>query len=142
MRKALEDMTPTERQSEIFRRAQTLQNADVPPTEDEIAQAPILENWFLARAMGTTIVSGETDHPELGAGRIMTSLVIAMNVDAGWMRSNSRVYRLGHQLRYDDPIIAEQSRINGLKLDDIRLLSKRINSNRDKLDKRLNALIY
>lgn len=129
--------------SEIERYEAALRLADETPSAKALAAAPLLENWFFARdALTLAHLSGEPDsHPELGAGKpVLTSPLVAMDLEAGWARSFNRLYRLGTPLRHDDPRVAERCGFMGVRLDDIRLLSKRMNSNRESLGKRLRSL--
>lgn len=129
--------------SEIERYEAALRAVDETPSAEALAAAPLLDNWFFARDMQTsTHLSGEPDnHPELGGGKpILTSILVAMDLEAGWARSFNRLYRLGTPLSHDDPRVADRCGFMGVRLDDIRLLSKRMNSNRESIAKRLRAL--
>jgi len=61
------------------------------------AEAPILENWEMARRPIPCLVGHSFGHPRLiGSGRpIMTSDLWLMSADQSWARTLSRWYRLG-----------------------------------------------
>lgn len=66
------------------------------PTAAELAAAPVIAEWTKVpdlsamRLLGT--VSG---HPLIGPGAGLTSQVVAIDLTAGWMRSGTRLWRLG-----------------------------------------------
>ena len=129
--------------AEVKRLETALSLVDQAPSAEEIAAAPLLDNWFLGRSLRSTCLVGEAkDHPELGSNPISTSLVLAMDVDVGWARTISRVYGLGHQLQHDDPRIEERSGFFGILPDDMRKLPKRLNSNREAVEKHLRVLTH
>lgn len=70
-----------------------------PPTPGELAAAPLLERWSLARVdgdVGLALVGSVTGHPRLGdRPGIVTSELVAMDPDHNWVRTRSRIYRLG-----------------------------------------------
>ncbi|MDF3608352.1 ATP-dependent Lon protease [Paracoccus sp. DMF-8] len=70
------------------------------PTEEDLAQAPILSDWKAAISPGGHVMLwGEvTDHPLLGNASIHTSQLIAIDPAAGWARTASRWYRLGRSI--------------------------------------------
>lgn len=80
--------------------------AEAGPTEEDIAQAPVLSDWKAAISPGDHVMLwGEvTDHPLLGNARIHTSQLIAIDPEAGWARTASRWYRLGRSI---DALAAE-----------------------------------
>lgn len=72
-----------------------------PPTDDELAEAPLLRRWTLARVpgdVGLALVGSVEGHPRLGdKPAIVTSELIAFCPDDGWAVTRSRVYRLAPQ---------------------------------------------
>ena len=71
------------------------------PSEPELAAAPLLSNWSLARVsgdVGLALVGSVRGHPRLGdRPAIVTSELVAFYPDDGWARTRSRVYRLAQQ---------------------------------------------
>lgn len=70
------------------------------PSEADLADAPMLTSWAvqpdtygLVRLIG--FVSG---HPQLPDGCVTTSVVLAADEQAGWVRTVSRYYKLGSRL--------------------------------------------
>lgn len=80
--------------------------AEAGPTEEDLAQAPILSDWKAAISPGGHVMLwGEvTNHPRLGNASIHTSQLIAIDPEAGWARTASRWYRLGRSI---DALAAE-----------------------------------
>lgn len=76
-----------------------LESGWAPPPE-MLADAPLLEDWLLARhPMGDVCLVGRcTGHPRLPDGPTNTSPVVALDPAAGWARTVSRWYRLGRKL--------------------------------------------
>ena len=82
------------------------------PSADELACAPLLENWRATDTqlnneqdslpMGLVLVGRVTGHPGLGDARsIRTSQLIWLDRKHKWARTWNRIYRLGK--RIDDP---------------------------------------
>lgn len=69
------------------------------PTEEDLAGAPLLSEWVAHPALdGLSFVGVVTSHPKIADGHLSrTSVVLAVDVDAGWVRTVSRYYRLGPQ---------------------------------------------
>ncbi|MBT0778459.1 DUF6634 family protein [Paracoccus sp. pheM1] len=79
------------------------------PTEEDLADAPILSDWKAAISPGGHVMLwGEvTDHPLLGNASIHTSQLIAIDPEAGWARTASRWYRLGQSIDALEAELAE-----------------------------------
>jgi hypothetical protein len=73
------------------------------PKEGDIADAPVIGNWIaVSRGGELALVGVVAGHPRLrGLRRIVTSPLVAIDIDAGWARTEGRFYRLGPQ--YDPP---------------------------------------
>lgn len=71
------------------------------PSADELAEAPLLSNWRLARVtgdVGLALVGSVEGHPRLGdRPAIVTSELVAFVPEQGWAMTRSRVYRLAPQ---------------------------------------------
>jgi hypothetical protein len=67
------------------------------PSAADLAAAPILNNYILtATSDDRPVVIGEVSgHPGLDDGFIASSAVVAINAAEGYMRTQSRWYRLG-----------------------------------------------
>ena len=87
--------------------------AEAGPTEEDLAQAPVLSGWKAAISPGGHVMLwGEvTDHPLLGNASIHTSQLIAIDPEAGWARTASRWYRLGQPIAALEAEMAES--LNG-----------------------------
>lgn len=66
-------------------------------TDADLAGAPIFSDWMLE--ICGSFVGHVSGHPTIDDGICTTSLVIAMDVDAGWARTVSRYYRLKNRLK-------------------------------------------
>jgi hypothetical protein len=64
------------------------------PTEEELAEAPVLTQWRLAKRPQICLEGIGIGHPLLGTTTILTSGLYAINVNRGWARTYSRFYRL------------------------------------------------
>ena len=64
------------------------------PSNEDLANAPILYNWHLAYRPATILRGVVVGHPRLGMGHIDTSLVYRLDPDRRWARTQSRYYRL------------------------------------------------
>lgn len=71
------------------------------PSERELADAPVLSNWSLARVsgdVGLALVGSVRGHPRLAdRPAVVTSELLAFYPEHGWARTRSRVYRLAPQ---------------------------------------------
>ncbi|WP_449043442.1 DUF6634 family protein [Paracoccus versutus] len=83
--------------------------AEAGPTEEDLAQAPVLSDWMAAISPGGNVMLwGEvTNHPLLGNASIHTSQLIAIDPEAGWARTASRWYRLGRSIDALEAELAE-----------------------------------
>jgi hypothetical protein len=70
------------------------------PGEAELAGAPLLSHWAVETQPGGTgrFVGIVTGHPSIPDGWCTTSIVLVVDIDAGWARTVSRYYRLGPKL--------------------------------------------
>ncbi|ODT67023.1 MAG: hypothetical protein ABS75_25940 [Pelagibacterium sp. SCN 63-23] len=64
------------------------------PSNEDLANAPILYDWHLAYRPTTILRGVVVGHPRLGMGQIETSLVCWLDADRKWARTLSRYYRL------------------------------------------------
>ena len=63
------------------------------PTQEELDKAPLLNNW---RLIGTSLYGHVTGHPRLGdRPNVRTSVVLDLEIEAGWARTLNTLYRLG-----------------------------------------------
>lgn len=65
------------------------------PTADELASAPVIEDWLLAYRIEPALVGTVIGHPELADGPITTSGIFLLDTELGFARSLSRYYNLG-----------------------------------------------
>jgi hypothetical protein len=67
------------------------------PTEEELKDAPLLDDWYLypARPGALVVVATVSGHPRLPDGPVTTSRVTAYDEKAGWCQTLNRLYRLG-----------------------------------------------
>lgn len=73
-------------------------SAGAAPDRHELAAAPLLDGWrrTLVPAVEPALFGRVVDHPRLqGRRQIVTSRLLAIDVDAGFARTLSRFYRLG-----------------------------------------------
>lgn len=72
-----------------------------PPSDAELAAAPLLSKWSLAKVsgdVGLALVGSVEGHPRLGdRPAIVTSELVAFYPEQGWAVTRSRVYRLAAQ---------------------------------------------
>lgn len=70
------------------------------PGETELANAPLLSSWVVEAQFGGAahLIGMVSGHPSVPDGWCTTSVVLAVDVDAGWTRTLSRYYRLGPKL--------------------------------------------
>ena len=71
------------------------------PTDDELADAPLLQVWWLTVSLihGDTIVCGVVSgHPRLRDGPVTTTPPFAADTRRGWMKTRNTLYRLGGHL--------------------------------------------
>ena len=71
------------------------------PSADDLARAPVLDWWRPATRTAPALIGLVAGHPRLRAGATtMTSDLFAIDADAGWARTWSRVYRLGRPVDF------------------------------------------
>ena len=70
------------------------------PGPAELADAPMLAYWTVeALPGGLVCLIGEVaGHPKIADGWCTTSVVLAVDLAGGWVRTVSRYYRLGPRL--------------------------------------------
>lgn len=73
------------------------------PTPGELADAPIITAWSaVPDAVATRLLGHVTGHPIIGPGPGITARVVASDSSRGWMRSTTRLWRLGLPLTVVD----------------------------------------
>jgi hypothetical protein len=76
-----------------------LGSAECGPSPEELAVAPKIDGWWLELIGGWLRARGDlSGHPDISDPHVTTSPVIGFDVDAGWLRTRSRFYRLGRPL--------------------------------------------
>jgi hypothetical protein len=66
------------------------------PTADELAGAPVLDNWALTVRLTSCLAGEVRGHPLLGDRRLIsTSEIFAIDPRGFWARTYSRFYALG-----------------------------------------------
>ncbi|MEO9340446.1 DUF6634 family protein [Mesorhizobium sp. SB112] len=65
------------------------------------ANAPTLDNWKLTVRSAACLVGDVAEHPILGGGKIVTSIVHLISGDLGYARTASRWYRLPRREEVD-----------------------------------------
>lgn len=70
------------------------------PSASDLDNAPFLDAWqVFSDGNGGVYLGGEcTGHPRIRDGYITTSCVVAADLDAGWVRTASRFFRVGQSL--------------------------------------------
>lgn len=69
------------------------------PTAEEIASAPLIENWFEATRPVPCLAGTFHGHPVCKGPFSMTADVWVMAASLGWARTCDRLYRLGEPRR-------------------------------------------
>ena len=74
-----------------------LGTGDLIPTPFELRHAPFLDGWQIKNfsLIGSRVVGVVSGHPLIADGWINTSNPVHADVDAGWLLTQSRFYRLG-----------------------------------------------
>jgi len=67
------------------------------PTQDDLQGAPLLANWRLSSRPVRCLVGYVEGHPLLDGPLITTTPLWAADLDAGWIRTESRFYTLGRR---------------------------------------------
>lgn len=74
----------------------SIYNRLLTPDEDELRNAPLLDDWYLyPRGRVNVLVGKVTGHPRVPDGPVTTSAVVAHDTEIGWARTRNRAYRLG-----------------------------------------------
>lgn len=69
------------------------------PGGDELAEAPVIENWLIGYRLEPAIVGTVRNHPDLADGPVTTSSLFILDPGMGFARTMSRFYVLGQQRR-------------------------------------------
>jgi len=69
--------------------------ADGAPQPEELAGAPLLENWSFDPPIASGMAGYVWGHPTLGDGHVRTTPVVILDSGQTWARTISRFYRLG-----------------------------------------------
>lgn len=69
------------------------------PSEHQLDDAPLLNNWRIVPAPFRVLVGEVTGHPKLADGEIATSQLFMVEDGKTWARTFSRYYRLGTMAR-------------------------------------------
>lgn len=69
--------------------------AGLPPSEEMLAQAPLLEEWRLVPDQSTRLSGFVSGHPRIRPGPLVSSQVFMLDPEQKWARTLSRFYRLG-----------------------------------------------
>ena len=86
--------------AEIRRALVALEAGEAGPTSNDLAVAPLLNDWQAILMRGSCCLAGEVSgHPRL-QGSITTSALIVLDLDLTWARTISRFYRLGSPYRF------------------------------------------
>lgn len=73
------------------------------PTADELRDAPKISSWLTTEFISPALAGMVTGHPKLpGNSGINTSPIAVSARDLGWVRTNSRYYRLGKPFGFDN----------------------------------------
>lgn len=72
--------------------------AGLAPSRREVALAPLLSNWALGERAATCLIGRCHDHPIANGPVVQTSEIYALASDWTWVRTRSRLYRLGQPL--------------------------------------------
>jgi hypothetical protein len=73
------------------------------PSEDDLREAPVIDEWVAIITDGNPSLYGKVyGHPSIPNGhRTLTSSLLAVHVAGGWARTYSRWYQLGEQRKLD-----------------------------------------
>ena len=86
--------------AEIRRALAALEAGEAGPSPNDLAEAPILNDWQAILMRSSCCLAGEVSgHPQLH-GPITTSALIVLDPDLTWARTMSRFYRLGSPFRF------------------------------------------
>lgn len=82
----------------------SIEAANRGPTDNELAEAPLLDNWRVEDWGDHLRLYGSCeDHPEIDDPFVTTSPLLRISFENGWARSRSRWYRLGPNLEMPIP---------------------------------------
>jgi hypothetical protein len=62
----------------------------------------VIDRWALATRSMVSLVGSAAGHPRLGDGMVRTTEIWAIDTQAGWARTLSRLYVLGQAATLDD----------------------------------------
>ena len=94
------DDTQTTVTAEIRRALAALEAGEAGPSPDDLATAPLLNDWHAILMHNSCCLAGEVSgHPQLH-GSITTSALIVLDPGLTWARTVSRFYRLGSPFRF------------------------------------------
>lgn len=66
------------------------------PSEKDLARAPLMRDWVTVRDHAAFRFRGEVSgHPRIGPGPGVTSRLCAVDTEQRWVRTYSRLWRLG-----------------------------------------------
>lgn len=86
--------------AEIKRALAALEAGEAGPSPDDLAAAPLLNDWQAILMRSSCCLAGEVaGHPQLH-GWITTSALIVLDPGLTWARTMSRFYRLGSPFRF------------------------------------------
>lgn len=68
------------------------------PSDEDIAWAPVIEDWSILNEARPCLLGVVTNHPAVDDGPIVTTFVIAADISRGWVRTENTLYRLGDHL--------------------------------------------
>lgn len=88
--------------------ATALAALETPPTETELAAAPLLEGWAPATMINEPVLIGRVHGHPVVNGEVMTSTVIMIDTERGIARTLSRWYRLGCPISEAEPDLVEK----------------------------------
>ena len=73
------------------------------PTPQDLAEAPLLDDYRLASGRVPCLTGEVTGHPRLGDTTVLTTDLWLYAPSLGWARTLSRYYRLGKPMERPEP---------------------------------------